>query len=83
MFDCQGRSDCQGCAGRLVCRCLQVTEETIVAAVKTLECRTVQSLRQCTGAGTGCNGCLKALRSYLPCESSPSLSLAEPICSVR
>jgi hypothetical protein len=55
-----------------------------MTAIATLESRTVQSLRQCTGAGTGCNACHKTLSVYLERHSpSPSSSLVEPIWSVR
>jgi bacterioferritin-associated ferredoxin len=84
MFDCATKPSCEGCPARLVCRCLQVTEEVIVEAVKTMQVRTVQSLRQCTGAGTGCNACHKTLGVYIARHSLPSVSSgAEPICSVR
>lgn len=71
--NCQFNNDCDACPGRLVCRCLQVTEEAIINALTTLEPKTVQSLRQCTGAGTGCNACHKTLRAYI---ERHSLSLA-------
>jgi bacterioferritin-associated ferredoxin len=79
--DCQFKNNCDECPGRLVCRCLQVTEEAIINALTTMEPRTVQSLRQCTGAGTGCNACHKKLSVYV---ERHSLSLGgEPIWSVR
>jgi bacterioferritin-associated ferredoxin len=65
---------------RILCRCLQVTETTVVAAVASCAIRDLRDLRRKTGAGTGCNGCHRLLSRYLPpqCSSSPV-----PICSVK
>jgi bacterioferritin-associated ferredoxin len=58
-------SDCNTCPGRIVCRCLQVTEEVLLTAVRTFELRTVKEVRQHTGAGDGCTVCHRAIRQYL------------------
>jgi bacterioferritin-associated ferredoxin len=56
---------CDECPGRLVCRCLQVTEDFLRTAVSKLELKTITDIRQYTGAGDGCTACHKALRRYL------------------
>ena len=65
------------CADRLVCRCLGVTEETVIAAIRTDGARTVMELRTVTGAGDGCRCCHQELSAYLavysPLSSSPSM----------
>ena len=40
---------CDACPGRIVCRCLQVTEDEVVTVVSTLGLRTVQEVRRFTG----------------------------------
>jgi nitrite reductase (NADH) large subunit len=65
---------------RVVCRCLRVTETTVITAVATCAIRDLRDLRRKTGAGTGCNGCHRLLTRYLEAQSSSSVS---PICSVK
>lgn len=69
------------CPDRVVCRCLKVTEETVIDAIVTLGLRTVKEVRQATEAGDGCNCCHKEIAAYLAVyspSSSPSV-----ICSVK
>lgn len=66
------------CAERLVCRCLRVTEETVIAAIRTRGATTVVELRTVTGAGDGCRCCHRELKQYLAVyapasSSSPSM----------
>jgi NAD(P)H-nitrite reductase large subunit len=70
-------TDCYRQPNGIVCRCLQVTEETVVHAVAVLGCSTIQELRKETGAGTGCNCCHIRLRQYLKAGQRLSLALAE------
>lgn len=56
---------CAGCPDRIVCRCLKVTEGTIVEAITTLGLRTVKEVRNVTGAGDGCTCCHQQIRAYL------------------
>jgi NAD(P)H-nitrite reductase large subunit len=56
---------CSGCPDRIVCRCLKVTEGTIVQAITTLGLRTVKEVRAATGAGDGCTCCHQQIRAYL------------------
>jgi bacterioferritin-associated ferredoxin len=58
-------SSCQGCPTKLVCRCLQVTEETLLRALEIFELQTVKDIRCKTGAGDGCTACHRKLRQYL------------------
>lgn len=73
-------NDCSTCPGRLVCRCLQVTEDALRQAVTTLGLKTLQEVRAATGAGDGCTCCHRKLRHYLEVISYSSDS---PICSVK
>lgn len=59
------RDQCDACPARVVCRCLQVTEDEIVSVIETLGLRTVQEVRQATGAGTGCTCCHTEIRQRL------------------
>ena len=66
MKSCPAReSDCRTCTGRMVCRCLQVTEEVLLETLTAFELRTVTEVRQHTGAGDGCTACHRLLRQYL------------------
>jgi bacterioferritin-associated ferredoxin len=53
------------CADRVVCRCLKVTEETILTAIRLHGTVTVRELRTVTGAGDGCTCCHRELKQYL------------------
>lgn len=56
---------CHSCPERVVCRCLNVTEDEIVSSITTHELRTIRELRRHTGAGDGCTCCHEALKEYL------------------
>ena len=66
------------CPDRVVCRCLRVTEETVISAIVTLGLRTVKEIRHATEAGDGCTCCHKELAAYITVYSSSSSPL---ICS--
>ena len=83
---CQGCRDCSATA-RYVCRCLRITEETVVAAITTLGLRSIKELKVVTGAGDGCTCCHQELKQLIdrfapaaPYAVQPSSS-PEPICS--
>lgn len=63
-MDCNHES-CHHCPDKIVCRCLQVTEEQVVRMIERLELRTVRDLRKYTGAGEGCTCCHAKLEEYL------------------
>jgi bacterioferritin-associated ferredoxin len=67
--DCTGTcSSCPAvgsCADRIVCRCLKVTEESIITAIQTHGARTIRELRTVTGAGDGCTCCHRQVRELL------------------
>ena len=65
MEACTTRTDCSTCPGRVICHCLQITEEAVLTAVETLNIRSVKELRQHTGAGEGCTACHRELRRYV------------------
>ena len=82
MEGCSRGADCGGCqmnGGPMVCECLRITEEQLVAAVTTHELRTILDVRRMTGAGEGCNACHRKIQLYLDSYSSSSLE----ICSAR
>ena len=56
---------CAGYPDRIVCRCLKVTEGTIVDAIVSLGLRTVKDVKRATGAGDGCTCCHSQIREYL------------------
>ena len=68
------------CADRVVCRCLQVTEDEVIAAIQTLGARTVGDLKATTGAGGGCMCCRRELKTYLTIYSP---SLTSVICTAK
>ena len=68
------------CPDRIVCRCLQVTEQTIITAIVELGLRTVIEVRRATEAGTGCNCCHREVNAYLAVyspSSSPNMCSAK------
>jgi bacterioferritin-associated ferredoxin len=75
-------SCCQSCrdvAEQFVCRCLRVSETTVIDALTTQPIRNLKELRLATGAGDGCTCCHRRLQQYID-EYAYSDS---PICSVR
>jgi NAD(P)H-nitrite reductase large subunit len=56
---------CSGCPDRIICRCFNVKESTIVQAITTLGLRTVKEIRKHTEAGDGCTCCHADLRRLL------------------
>ena len=58
-------TDCSSCPTRLVCRCLQVTEDALLAALDAGGIHTLRDIRKCTGAGEGCTACHRKLKGYL------------------
>lgn len=68
------------CPDRVVCRCLGVTEQTLVTAIATLGLRTLKEVREVTEAGDGCTCCHKELAVYLAVyspSSSPNMCSAK------
>ena len=56
---------CYSCPERVVCRCLNITEAEIVAAITSRDLENVRDLRRLTGAGDGCTCCHDNLKEYL------------------
>ncbi len=77
--DCRNCRAVGGCPDRLVCRCLGVTEEVVIAAITTLGVSTLQQLKDVTEAGSGCRCCHRELHNYLVVYSSSSAE----ICSAK
>jgi NAD(P)H-nitrite reductase large subunit len=65
---------CASAQERFLCRCLQVTESEVVAAITARALCTLRDVRCHTGAGDGCNGCHRRLRQLL--ERHASLEVA-------
>jgi bacterioferritin-associated ferredoxin len=71
---------CTGCSARIVCRCLQVTEEVVVRTITTLGLRTIAEVRRHTSAGDGCTCCHGLLAQYLERQEAHASSSAAAIC---
>jgi bacterioferritin-associated ferredoxin len=74
MDACHTRNNCDTCPGRIVCHCLQVTEEMLLDALEAFDLRTVHEVRQRIGAGDGCTACHRQLTQYIT-----SRALALPV----
>lgn len=72
---------CDTCPGRIVCRCLQVTEDDVTTALAIHGVGTVKELRRLTGAGDGCTACHRKLNLLI--QQTYPASSSEPICSVK
>ncbi|MBI1916997.1 MAG: (2Fe-2S)-binding protein [Planctomycetes bacterium] len=72
---------CGDCTERYACHCLGITADQVIQAVTTLGLRTLDELRQQTGAGAGCTACHRRLRLLI--HRHAQSSSASPICSVR
>jgi NifU-like protein len=72
---CTGTCDSCPNGTRVVCRCLNVTEDAIVTFIETLGLRTVHEVRQFTGAGDGCTCCHAQIREMIA-ERVPQLAAA-------
>jgi len=56
---------CLGCPEKVVCRCLNITEQEIVSAITSQELTSLREVRGHTGAGEGCTCCHRVLKDYL------------------
>jgi bacterioferritin-associated ferredoxin len=56
---------CDTCPGKIVCRCLNVTEEQVINMIANGGLRTIREIRQHTSAGDGCTCCHAELARYL------------------
>ncbi len=59
------QNSCQQCNARVVCNCLQITEEVLREAVSKLPIRSLGDLCRLTGAGDACLACRPKLEHYL------------------
>jgi NAD(P)H-nitrite reductase large subunit len=50
---------------KILCECLGVTEDEVVAAIEGEGLRTVRQVTACTTAGAGCTACHPAIREHL------------------
>ena len=56
---------CHTCPSRVVCHCLNVTEEQIIHAIENHDLRTIHDIRRQTNAGDGCTCCHKDLQEII------------------
>ena len=54
----------------IICTCLDVTEHEIMDAINSKGARTVEDIREITGAGTSCGSCIPELEEILDREQS-------------
>ena len=69
MDACPNSAGCADCAGRVICRCLKITEEEVLSAVRDHDVQTLKDLRALTGAGDGCTACHRELRRLLALQA--------------
>jgi bacterioferritin-associated ferredoxin len=73
----------RACPELLICRCLKVTEEVILAALHRFELRTVKEVCRQTGAGDGCTACHRTigrlLEQHRPQAVQPALLAAATV----
>lgn len=71
----------------IVCSCLGVTEDQVLAAIDAGGLRTVKQVRACTGAGDGCTSCHPAIRECLArrraAPNAPTYAASSPSFSAR
>ncbi len=56
---------CETCPGKVVCRCLQVTEEQLVNLITRFKLPSISEIRKHGGAGDGCTCCHPELQQFL------------------
>lgn len=56
---------CNTCPGKVVCRCLNVTEEQIINLITTGGLRSIREIREVTRAGDGCTCCHAEIQQYI------------------
>lgn len=68
----RGGSESEGGAGvlslpddALICSCESVTKADICNAVSDQNCETIDAIKKCTKAGTGCGGCVPMLKDLM------------------
>ncbi|HEY5968771.1 MAG TPA: nitrite reductase large subunit NirB [Chitinophagaceae bacterium] len=49
----------------LICSCEAVTKGSICSSVSEINCETVEEIKKCTKAGTGCGGCVPMLKDLM------------------
>lgn len=72
---CSSCASVGSCSVRTVCRCLQITEDTVIGAIRDSGAGTIRELKLVCGAGDGCMGCHNELKRYLEIYSSSSPSM--------
>ncbi|TGK19334.1 nitrite reductase large subunit [Leptospira fluminis] len=64
-----------------ICSCNNVSKGDILKAIREKNCSDVQSLKECSKAGTGCGGCLPQVNSLLKTElKAQGKVISEHLC---
>jgi bacterioferritin-associated ferredoxin len=59
------QDSCEFCPDRVVCHCLNVTEDQIISAIANQDSRTLRDIRRQTSAGDGCTCCHKDVQEII------------------
>ena len=64
--------------GKIICACKQVGINTITEAIQDQGCQSIESIKSCTGAGTGCGSCVPEIGNILAdyLEDNPHIATA-------
>lgn len=54
----------------IICTCLDISEHEIIDSIKNKGARTVEDIREITGAGTSCGSCIPELEEILDREQA-------------
>ena len=69
---------------QIVCNCLQITESEIRGALSTGAVETLNCIKECTGAGTGCTACHRRIAALMAEHKAQcSGASSSPICIAR
>ncbi|MCI0642300.1 MAG: (2Fe-2S)-binding protein [Gemmataceae bacterium] len=64
-FSFSNSDPCHACPERVLCQCLNITEEDVVRAINTLGLQSLRDVRRHTGAGDGCTCCHARIKECL------------------
>jgi assimilatory nitrate reductase catalytic subunit len=64
--------------GKVICACKQVGINTITEAILEQGCQSLESIKSCTGAGTGCGSCLPEIGNILAERVVENTTVAKP-----
>ncbi len=79
MDSCSPLQMCPNSSDKIVCRCLQISEDAILKALEKNEIRSLFDIRRLTGAGEGCTSCHVLLEDYLRAHQRQMLRSLEMV----